>query len=199
METSNNVYYVYAHMKISDGSPFYIGKGKGYRAFSKYRSIWWKKTASKNGFDVLFLEKNLSEKDALDREVYWINKIGRITDGGTLVNMTDGGESLAGKKNPMYGKKHTKNSKDKISATRKRLGLSPWNKGKKIDNRRTGLIQPNSMIEKTGHLVLNLETGIFYSSVGEASTYGSIYNRRSLLRMLNGERRNKTNFIKINT
>ena len=102
-------YCVYAHIKLTDGTPFYVGKGKINRANTNVgRSKWWHRTVAKYGFDVIILEEDLSEKDALQREVYWINRIGRRDLGnGTLVNLTDGGEGFRGK--------HTDESKAKIS------------------------------------------------------------------------------------
>jgi hypothetical protein len=87
-------YYVYLHIKEKTGEPFYVGKGKDGRAYSKHnRSQYWKRIYNKYGFDVILLETNLSEKESLEKEIYWIKKIGREN----LCNMTDGGEGTSGK------------------------------------------------------------------------------------------------------
>lgn len=88
------MYYVYLHIKETDGTPFYIGKGKKERAYSKaHRSKWWNSTVDKYGYDVIILEDELTESKALEREAYWIKRIGRKhKKRGSLVNMTAGGE-----------------------------------------------------------------------------------------------------------
>jgi hypothetical protein len=93
-----NNYYIYLHINLITGEPFYIGKGKGSRYKSKNsRSQHWKNIVNKYDYDILFLEINLNEKLSFEKEIYWIKRIGRKDLGlGPLVNFTDGGEGLSG-------------------------------------------------------------------------------------------------------
>lgn len=88
-------YYVYAHYLTGESLPFYIGKGKGNRAYDlKGRSRFWNRKA-KNGFDVVFLHTNLTEGESLLLETEMIRFYGRRDNGtGCLVNHTDGGDGL---------------------------------------------------------------------------------------------------------
>jgi hypothetical protein len=87
-------FYVYGHINPQTGEVFYIGKGSGNRKDSKYkRSIWWNNYVNKYGFESIIFEENLTEKDALEIEKYWIDRIGRKHLGtGPLINMTGGGD-----------------------------------------------------------------------------------------------------------
>jgi hypothetical protein len=76
---------VYLHLD-NKGNPFYVGKGNKYRTYDTHnRSKEWNDIAI-NGFDVIILEDNLTSNEAIEIEKYWINRIGRIVDGGSLVN-----------------------------------------------------------------------------------------------------------------
>ena len=92
MEKNN--YYVYLHIKEDTGEPFYVGKGKDKRYNVKSgRSKYWKNIVDKHRFDIIFLEIDLTNEEAIKKEIYWIDRIGRKDWGnGTLVNFTDGGE-----------------------------------------------------------------------------------------------------------
>lgn len=85
-------FYVYAHYNNeSDELPFYIGKGKGSRAYNTKRSNLWKEKAS-NGLVVKILKDNLTETEAYDLETKLIKRYGRILyENGTLVNIAAGG------------------------------------------------------------------------------------------------------------
>lgn len=86
-------YYVYCHINPHKNEVFYVGKGIGKRSESiTGRSKYWKRIISKYGFDSLIIEDNLTNEDSLLKEIYWINRIGRIKNGGTLINMTNGGD-----------------------------------------------------------------------------------------------------------
>lgn len=87
-------YYIYLHKTLDCDVPFYVGKGNKRRAYIKRnRSDFWKRVVSKHGYKIEFLEQNLDEDLALEREKYWIGKFGRRDlKTGTLVNFTDGGE-----------------------------------------------------------------------------------------------------------
>lgn len=110
-------YYIYAYLR-SNGTPYYIGKGSGDRAWSRRRNI----NRPTDDNRIIILEKNLSEIGAFALERRLIKWWGRKIDGsGILANINPGGEGsqLKGKQNGMYGRKHTVLTKSKQSAKRK--------------------------------------------------------------------------------
>lgn len=82
-------HYTYSHNK-PDGTPFYIGKGVGNRAYKKNRSDYWKHVANKYGYEVQILAYWKTHKEALDHEKLLISCMKDI--GINLTNLTDGGE-----------------------------------------------------------------------------------------------------------
>jgi hypothetical protein len=92
MAKQYNDYYTYAYLR-EDRTPYYIGKGRGKRIYSKNRSI----KAPKDKSLILYLKKNLTEAEAFKHEVYMIYVLGRKDLGtGILRNRTDGGEGASG-------------------------------------------------------------------------------------------------------
>lgn len=94
-ECDNDVvqdYYVYLHKDKPSGVPFYVGKGRGKRAWSHYRNDLWREKVKdlKGAYDVEIVEDKLTEREAHDLEITLILKYKRIWEGGTLVNKTPG-------------------------------------------------------------------------------------------------------------
>ena len=140
MRTNNRaeMYYTYAYLR-EDGTPYYIGKGKGDRL---YRKVGKPCATPKDKNKIIHLKTNLTEEEAFNHERYMIFIIGRKDLGtGILLNKSDGGEGRSGyipteelkrnqsekmkgennplygkrgKDSPRYGKKHTQETKDKI-------------------------------------------------------------------------------------
>lgn len=176
-ETGFDVYYVYAHCKVSDSRPFYIGKGKGKRAYSKRgRSSFWKRVTNKHDWYVSILHSNLSEQDALSKEIEIIAWYGRRDNGtGILVNLTDGGESTTNLSEHSRQKISEKAKGRKVSDDVKNR-LSLLNKGKFLKNPQISLSKING--EKlVGYL----------SDIVEALGITSISERVKLQKVLRGD------------
>lgn len=127
--SDENIYYVYAHYKPEDATPFYIGKGSGRRLWDKQnRSEWWINIVNKYGFVAKKLIENLTHEDALKEEAKLIREYGRMDLGtGCLINLTDGMDGNAKlseqTKQKMSesakGRKWSQQQKDKFSKIKK--------------------------------------------------------------------------------
>jgi len=94
------MHYTYAHFRKSDGLCFYIGKGKGDRAWtsSNDRSVHWHNVADKHGLRVEIVAEWGTAAEAFEHERVLIDSFRYI--GHPLVNMKDGGEGGGGPKSP---------------------------------------------------------------------------------------------------
>lgn len=91
------VHYTYVHRRASDGSVFYVGKGKNRRAWSKDRkNRHWHNIVNKHGLVVEVVKDGMPEACALALERIFISIIGREN----LTNLTDGGEGGTGYRPP---------------------------------------------------------------------------------------------------
>lgn len=85
------MFYIYAHTRNDTNQIFYIGKGKGNRAYSKNkRNPHWHNIVNKVGYSVEILARFNSEQDAFQQEINCIKWL------DNLCNLTKGGEGCSG-------------------------------------------------------------------------------------------------------
>jgi hypothetical protein len=93
-------YYVYTHLNPLTKEIFYVGIGKGNRAWNQWagRNKFWDNYVNKYGFEVEIIAENLTRNQAGKVEIELIAHLGRrqIDDGGTLVNRSSGGDGGSG-------------------------------------------------------------------------------------------------------
>ena len=130
-------FYTYAYLR-KDKTPYYIGKGCGYRAWRNHGKPIERPPKER----ILILKNNLTEKEAFIHETYMIFIFGRRDIGtGILRNKSNGGEKsrAGGKGNFREGTKHKEKTKKLIGSYHKgkvisesqRQKLREANKGKK--------------------------------------------------------------------
>jgi hypothetical protein len=101
-----DIYYVYFYLR-EDFTPYYVGKGKGKRAYEKHGKL----PVPKNKNKILFVSENLTEINALYLERYYIKWFGRKDNNtGILRNLTDGGDGTSGYKYTKEAKENKENS-----------------------------------------------------------------------------------------
>lgn len=87
------IYYIYAYIRDS-GTPYYVGRGKKSRAYSRHIRSNNIDFRPKDKSKIIFLEKNLTKEESINLEKYYIAKYGRKEFGGILVNIREGGEDI---------------------------------------------------------------------------------------------------------
>ena len=151
-----NVFYVYEHWRPDTDTCFYVGKGKGERAYKlKDRNNLHEKIVNKLSdlgmcVEIRLVASGLAEDYAFEIEkqriAFWRE------NGVMLANFTDGGDGVSGlchtletrqkmsekaKGRPgvksMLGRKHSEETKAKMRAAK--VGKKPNNFGKKYDTK----------------------------------------------------------------
>src|SRR5271157_5628100 len=85
-------FYTYLWLR-EDGTPYYVGKGTGQRAFVNYQRTIFRPVQDER----IIVQEHETESEALEAERFLISFYGRIDLGtGCLRNLTDGGEGLSG-------------------------------------------------------------------------------------------------------
>jgi len=92
-----SLHYVYIHLEVSTGNPFYVGLGqnkRGWAAGVKARGLWWSRVANKHGVSIDIVQDGMCRDDAILLEMWLIAKLRH--EGYRLVNISEGGAGPTG-------------------------------------------------------------------------------------------------------
>jgi len=130
-----NNFYVYEHWRLDRDECFYVGKGKGNRAYrmsnrnSHHKAIQAKLIRIGSSMEVRVVADGLTNEEAILLE---IERISFWKDAGAdLTNMTDGGEGATGRACPqeLRNKLGNPSMETSIKLSIAGRGRIPWNKG----------------------------------------------------------------------
>ncbi len=135
------MYYVYRHIRKDKNIPFYIGKGKGNRAYTaKNRNQYWHDIVNKHGYEVEIILDELTEKESFDKEIEFIKLY--KDHSYCEANFTNGGEGISGyvhskeTRNKLsilnIGRVHTDETKEKIAQAGRDRTHEKWTDEQKL-------------------------------------------------------------------
>ena len=186
-------YYVYAHIRLDKMEPFYIGKGKGERAYDLYRNDHHDAITDEYGHAVVIIADHLTEEEAywLERDTIedYVFNLGYGIDikGHNdydhelphLTNMDWGG--IGGKS----GVKHSEEHNQKISESSKGKKMSDEAK-RKMSESRKGRHHSEETKLKLSKKVICTTTGETFDSIKEASDH---YKCNNIIKCCKGTRK----------
>lgn len=158
-------FYVYMYIRNKDsatgaiGTPYYVGKGCGDRAYVKHYA-----PVPADPANIVFVKQNLSEQKAFDLEIELIAKYGRKDlNTGILHNRTDGGDGIS---NPSHDtrKKLAQAKRNESPETRLKRSIAAKNRPRtqcseetkrKISDANTGKKRSDSAKKKMALAKLN--------------------------------------------
>lgn len=133
-------FYVYAYLRESNNTPYYIGKGKVKRAWASEHSV----SVPNDNSKIIILESNLTEIGSLALERRYIEWYGRKDLGtGILLNQTNGGDGATGPKSDEHKvkqrkKKHAGHGANVSAAIKGRK--NPWTTKKQLGVKKPKLV-----------------------------------------------------------
>jgi hypothetical protein len=158
--SARNIYYVYAYLREEDGTPFYIGMGKGSRQFDHLKKAKKDLTPKpgqhklntirkllQEGKEPLIktIQNNLSRKQAIALEIELISTYGRQDLGtGILTNQTAGGDGNRG---------WSEEAKQNLRDRNLRLGLKPPSQKGRKQNRNPKYTSIPAKVASTGEII----------------------------------------------
>lgn len=218
-------FFIYMHRRNDTGDVFYIGKGtrtkkhQYSRAYdSTSRNRLWRRITKKAGYTVELVADFFLEEHCFDLERNLIAQYKRRCEGGTLCNLTAGGDGHSGyspstetreKLSTMFSKERHPNWGKRLSAEtcrRKSESMKASEKnlsGKKLPQEwkqkiaATKFGERNPMYGRTGakhprsRVVVHKHAGIFFESMTEAAEWCDM-KVGTLYNMLIGTNPNKT-------
>lgn len=179
-----NIFYVYEHWRLDKDECFYVGEGKGNRAYSsKSRNAHWKAIVAKlerigSGYEVRLVATGLSQKEAFDLEIerisFWDDKVdlanilpGGQNGGGGMRGKRHSAQTIEKMKNAQKGRIITQEAKEKLRIAN--IGKKASEKAKlKMSMARKGKRRPE--VSKT--VICLTDNKIFYSVTDAAKYYG---------------------------
>lgn len=150
-------YYVYLWFRI-DGSPLYVGKGKGQRWLARNRrhNPQLCRTIAKYGdrLPIVKIRENLDHGAACEIEAALIRAIGRADLGlGPLVNLTDGGDGAP-------GFRHSEENKTKMKRAWKRRPPASAESRARMSAAGKGRVFTEEHRAKIGAATRRVQTGV---------------------------------------
>jgi hypothetical protein len=208
-------YYTYAYLR-EDGTPYYIGKGQDKRITNRhYRRDGGYFSAPKDKDRIIYLKRNLTEKDAFRHEQYMISVYGRKDIGtGILRNRTNGGEGPTGKVLSEVTRKRISESQkgkpkwsddDKERIRRQVTGRWETYGDEKKETIRQKLRDRENKGGATGDRNAKSKSWTIYHECGRITELTGIsnwaktngYNQSHIISVRNGERKRHKDIIKV--